>query len=30
VLGLDGLLERLQFVERHPVLRPLVHGSTKG
>jgi thiosulfate dehydrogenase [quinone] large subunit len=30
VLGLDGLVERLQFVERHPILRPLVHGSTKG
>lgn len=30
VLGLDGLVEHLQFVERHPVLRPLVHGSTKG
>jgi thiosulfate dehydrogenase [quinone] large subunit len=30
VFGLDGLLDRLQIVERHPILRPLVHGSTKG
>jgi thiosulfate dehydrogenase [quinone] large subunit len=30
VFGLDGLAERLQFVERHPILRPLVHGSVKG
>ena len=30
VFGLDGLAEHLQFVERHPILRPLVHGNVKG
>jgi thiosulfate dehydrogenase (quinone) large subunit len=29
VLGLDGLIERHQLVERHPILRPLVHGNAK-
>ena len=30
IFGLDGLIEYLQYSDRYPILRPLVHGSVKG